>query len=143
MAPKTYSLRPPAIAKDAGLETLFRIEMKKDDMMAEGIKAGDAIAVTSQTTGKGGVGVAYLSSDTAKSQGNNSFVKIHPKLREFMGLELSEKCSITKYEGGQRRIKIISLSEKGGPHNDGLSTSAVGHWAATTLGMCLNALKIY
>jgi hypothetical protein len=112
MVSKTYSLRPPAVAKD-GLDTLFRIEMKKDDLSAEGLKPGDGISIVSQSTGKGGVGIVSLSTETAKSQGNTSYVKIHPKLREFIGLELSDKCSITRFEGTQRRIKTINVSVSG------------------------------
>ena len=112
MVNKSYSLRPPAVAKD-GLETLFRVEMKKDDLAAEGLKPGDAVIVTAQSTGKGGVGVVSLSTDAAKSQGNSSFVKMHPKLREFMGLDLSEKCSISKFEDVQPRVKSIRVSISG------------------------------
>jgi thiamine monophosphate kinase len=132
MVSKTYSLRPPAVARD-GLETLFRVEMKKDDMAVDGIKPGDAIIVTSQSTGKGGVGIAYLSSDTAKSQGNNSFVKVQPKLRDLMGLELSDKCFVSKYEGSQRRVNTVTLSLKSTGTNEDMSTSDLTKWARVAL----------
>jgi hypothetical protein len=38
---------------------------------------------------------------------------MHPKLREFMGLDLSEKCSISKFEDVQPRVKSIRVSISG------------------------------
>lgn len=108
---KLYSLRPSStVAKDVSLETHFRVEMKRDDMGT--IKPGDRILITSQT-GKGGVGIAFLSSDTSKSSGLNSFVKVSSELRGFLGLELSEKCEISKFEGGLRGAKKVTVVEKG------------------------------
>ena len=56
MAAKTYSIRPPVVAKEAALEMFFRVEMKRDDIAAEGLKVGDAIAIVSQGSGKSGGG---------------------------------------------------------------------------------------
>jgi hypothetical protein len=135
MRSKIYSVRPPAVSKD-GLETLFRVEMKRDDMAAEGLKSGDAISVTSHTTGKGGVGIAYPSSETAKSQGNASFVKVHDRLRKLMGLDLTDKCSIEKYEAGQRRAKTVILSEEGVVKSDATAPQLdIVEWAEITLSM--------
>jgi hypothetical protein len=115
------------------LDTLFRIDMKKDDLAAEGLKPGDAVSVVSQTTGRGGVGVAALSTETAKSMGSTSFVKIDPKLRDFMGLELSDKCDVKKYEGPQRKIKTIHVSYKGVVRES--SVQSLTHWVGVALGM--------
>ena len=143
MVSKSYSLRPPTAGdKDVGLETLFRIEMKRDDLASEGLKSGEAISVISQTTGKGGVGIAWLSTETAKSQGNTSFVKMHPKLREFMGLELSDKCCIARYEGTQQVIQSMAVSLTGKCTADANSEDIV-HWAGVALGRLVKITLVY
>ena len=137
MVSKTYSLRPPAAGdKDVGLETLFRVEMKRDDLAAEGLKPGDAVSVVSQA-GRGGVGVAWLSIDTAKSQGNSPFIKMHPRLRDFMGLELSDKCSIARYDGPQQIIKTVEIQQSG-KHGSEMSAGDLQHWAGIALGRTTN-----
>jgi len=130
---KTYNLRPPA-GSISGLETLFRVEMKRDDMNAENVKPGDPVLITSQN-GKGGVGIAFLSSDTTKSSSPNSFVKVSPELRDFLGLDLTEKCEIKKYKGSLRKLKKIWVGEKGNNViGEELGQDEMVYWASSSLG---------
>ena len=110
-ATRLYSLRPPgnqAKPSDPGLERMFRIEMKRDDMAAENIAPGDPILLECPETKAGGVGIAFLSSDVSKTQGLRPIAKIYDPLKKMFGLTMEDKCVISKY-GNQFKLatKVI------------------------------------
>lgn len=114
VALRLYSLRPPgnqAKPTDPGLERMFRIEMKRDDMATENIAAGDPILLECPDTKAGGVGIAFLSSDVSKTQGPRPTVKIYDPLKKMFGMTMEDKCTVSKFKGKFKLATKVVVSD--------------------------------
>jgi hypothetical protein len=111
---RLYSLRPPgnqAKPTDPGLERMFRIELKRDDMAAEKLATGDPILLECPETKTGGIGIAWLSNDPSKPQGPRPIAKIYDPLKKVFGLTMEDKCVISKYKGPLRMATKVVVSD--------------------------------
>lgn len=138
-AMRLYSLRPPGNQikpTDPGLERMFRIELKKDDMNAENLVAGDSILLECPDTKAGGVGLAFLSSDTSKTQGRPT-LKIYDSLKKMFGLTMEDKCIISKFNGKVRRATKVVVSDVSAMDNpiQPEIAHALEYWVGSSLGM--------
>ncbi|QDS75764.1 hypothetical protein FKW77_008675 [Venturia effusa] len=138
-APRLYSLRLSVKPTDPGLECIFRIELKQNDMKAEGLIPGDAVLLTCSKTKSGGVGVAFLSSDTSPSKVGSSTIKIFESAKTLFGLTLQEKVTIRKWGGVGEKIgeaKVVKLVDVSGPGNAVMPEVAhsLGYWVGSALG---------
>jgi hypothetical protein len=148
-ATRLYSLRPPgnqAKPTDPGLERMFRIEMKRDDMAAENIAPGDPILLECSETKAGGVGIAFLSSDVSKTQGPRPIAKIYDPLKKMCGLTMEDKCTISKYKDPLQPATKVIVSDMT-PANNPVPpevASYLEHWVGVSLGteVYINILEI-
>lgn len=115
---------------------MFRIELKKDDMNAEKLDAGDSILLECPDTKLGGVGLAFLSSDTSKTQGRPT-LKIYDPLKKMFGLTMEDKCIISKFNGKVRRATKVIVSDVSAIDNPVQPeiAHALGYWVGSSLGM--------
>ena len=139
VALRLYSLRPPgnqAKPADPGLERMFRIEMKRDDMAAENIAAGDPILLECPDTKAGGVGIAFLSSDVSKTQGPRPIAKIYDPLKKMFGLTMEDKCAISKYKGQFILATKVIVSDvtPASNHVPAEIVHALEYWVGVSLG---------
>jgi hypothetical protein len=93
---RRFSLRPQAKTREPGLERMFRIELRGDEMIAENIVHGENILLECPETKSGGVGIAFLSNDVPKNQ--VPIARISDSLKDIFGLKMSDKCIVSKYE---------------------------------------------
>jgi len=138
-ATRLYNLRPPgnqAKPTDPGLERMFRIEMKRDDMTAENIAAGDPILLECLETKAGGVGIAFLSSDVSKAQGPRSIAKIYDPLKKMFGLTMEDKCAISKYRGQFNMAAKVIVSDvtPAGNQVSMENSNYLNYWVSNSLG---------
>ncbi|TLD37684.1 AAA-domain-containing protein [Venturia nashicola] len=135
---KLYSLRPMGNAPkptDPGLERMFRIEMKKDEMVAENLIQGESILLECPDTNAGGVGTVYQAQDTSKSTGKPT-IKIYDPLKKCFGLTMEDKCTISKFNGKIRRARKVVVTDVSTSDNPVVEEirHALEYWVGSALG---------
>ncbi|KAE9972619.1 hypothetical protein BLS_001911 [Venturia inaequalis] len=138
VAMRLYSLRPQGNQPkptDPGLERMFRIELKKDEMNAENLVAGDSVLLECPETKVGGVGIASLANDTSKTTGKPT-LKIYDPLKKCFGLTMEDKCTISKFNGKIRRAGKVVVTDVSSADNLVVEEikHALEYWVISALG---------
>lgn len=136
---KLYSLRPQGNQTkptDPGLERMFRIELKKDEMVSENLESGDSILLECPDTKAGGIGLVFPATDTSKSTGKPT-IKIYDPLKKCFGLTMEDKCTILKFNGKVKRARKVVVADVSSADNPVMEEvqHALEYWIVSALGM--------
>jgi AAA family ATPase len=131
----SFSLRPlERNTPHEALEGAFRAHLSPKDLKSLGVVNGEAIRITSTSTGIQGFAVAWNAAST--NPGSKLIVKVTDLLREKYGLHLQESVIIEKAAHSWKPIESIQIKMvKSEDKNKFKSTEELLHWARYALGM--------
>jgi len=136
-AAPSFSLRPlERNTPHEALEGAFRVHLSPKDLKSLGVVNGEAIRITSTSTGIQGFAVAWNAAST--NPGNKLIAKVTDLLREKYGLHLQESVIIEKAAHSWKpiesmQVKLVKSEDK----NKFKSTEELLHWARYALGSLL------
>lgn len=130
----SFSLRPlERNTPHEALEGAFRVHLSPKDLKILGVLNGEAIRITSTSTGVQGFAVAWNAAST--NPGNKLIAKVTDLLREKYGLHLQESVIIEKAVHSWKpiesmQIKLVKSEDK----IKFKTTEELLHWARYALG---------
>ena len=136
MADKTlFALRrAPESSELNALEGGFRIQIPPKELRILGLKSGDFCRLVSEDGKKGGLAIAWQSSDV-KDAGKR-IIKITDCLKETYRLSLEDKVSVAKTEERLQPAESVTVSNASDSATlDAFEEEEVKFWVSHSLGM--------